>query len=77
MYLHEHGETFPAPALEGVKRLARAVKASDVRDWALKSGLAGEDDKPGTVRERWRRANAELIAAGKIGQHGDLVWPVL
>jgi KaiC/GvpD/RAD55 family RecA-like ATPase len=75
-YMYDHGETQPAPPLQGVRRGARAVRIDDVHKWALKTGLANGDDKPGTVRMRWSRAVADLIAANKICQHDKLVWLV-
>jgi len=73
-YITDHTDTEPAPPLDGVPASARAVQTADVRAWALKTGFADKDDKPGTIRMRWQRAKADLIAAGKAREHGELLW---
>lgn len=73
-YVTDNGATRPPPPAPGVQGWMLAVVREDVKARAMTSGLAGEDDKPAAIRQRFGRALEELVAAKQVRQEGGLIW---
>ena len=76
-FLAAHGPTHPLTINRGgVSHRITAVSREDVRALANIKGLATENEKSSTVRQRFGRALEGLAARGRICAEGSLVWLV-
>lgn len=74
-FVTAHGRTHPLTIdRDGVNRRINAVSRDDVRARADANGLANENEKPTTVRQRFGRALEGLAACGRICTEGSFVW---
>lgn len=73
-HVTDNGQIHPAPQLPGVEDWMRAVTRDDVRARAMASGLAGDEDKPAAIRQRFGRALEDIVAAKAVRVEGGLIW---
>lgn len=74
-FVTAHGPTHPMTVDRGgANRPLNAVSRDDVRARADTNGLANENEKPTTVRQRFGRALEGLAARGRIRTDGSFVW---